>query len=482
MTNAVLRGKPDAGNPHVRFDEGEVASAKPRRGSLLYKKTNAVPKSDKAVEAYAAEYMDFLARGKTERRCYAAAVEMLEKAGFRELGALKRLRPGDRVYRGYHGKTLMACVIGREPSAKGIRVVGGHTDAPRLDLKPRPLYEKDGVVYFDTHVYGGIKKYQWLVLPLALYGVIVRRDGTKVEVALGDAPGDPVFMISDILPHLGADQAKKTQKEFYPAEDLDVIAGVCEKTALAALLSARYGVEEEDLLSAELEVVPAGAPREVGLDRSLIAAYGHDDRVCAYAGLRALVDVAKAKTPPARTCACILCDKEEIGSVGASGMESSFFENTVAELLERETGGGARDIDVRRALEASSMLSADVTAAADPHFSDVDSTGNEARLGKGPAAAKYTGGPTKGGASDCRAEFVAEIRRLMDGGGVHWQMSELGRQEKGGGGTIAKCMARFGMDVLDFGTPLLNMHAPWELASKHDCYHTKKAYAAFFAG
>lgn len=437
---------------------------------------------DKLEAAYCAAYMDFLAKGKTERRCYAAAIELLTKAGFKELSTLKTLKPGDRVWRGYHAKTLMACVIGQTPSAAGIRVVGGHTDAPRLDLKPRPVYEKGGLVYFDTHVYGGIKKYQWLVLPLALYGVIVKTDGTVVEVAVGDEPGDPVFLISDILPHLGKDQEKKTQKEFFPAEDLDVVAGLGERAALVKLLGAKYGVTEEDLLSSELEIVPAGGPREVGLDRALIAAYGHDDRVCAYAGLSALVDIARAKTPPARTCACILCDKEEIGSEGASGMASSFFENTVAELIEREGRGGARDIDVRRALEASTMLSADVTAAADPHFPDVDSTGNEARLGKGPAASKYTGGATKAGASDCRAEFVAEIRRLMAKGEVDWQMAELGRQEKGGGGTIAKFMARFGMDVLDFGTPLLNMHAPWELAAKHDCYHTKKAYAAFLRG
>ena len=437
---------------------------------------------DKLEAAYCAAYMDFLAKGKTERRCYAAAIELLTKAGFKELSTLKTLKPGDRVWRGYHAKTLMACVIGQTPSAAGIRVVGGHTDAPRLDLKPRPVYEKGGLVYFDTHVYGGIKKYQWLVLPLALYGVIVKTDGTVVEVAVGDEPGDPVFLISDILPHLGKDQEKKTQKEFFPAEDLDVVAGLGERAALVKLLGAKYGVTEEDLLSAELEIVPAGGPREVGLDRALIAAYGHDDRVCAYAGLSVLVDIARAKTPPARTCACILCDKEEIGSEGASGMASSFFENTVAELIEREGRGGARDIDVRRALEASTMLSADVTAAADPHFPDVDSTGNEARLGKGPAASKYTGGATKAGASDCRAEFVAEIRRLMAKGEVDWQMAELGRQEKGGGGTIAKFMARFGMDVLDFGTPLLNMHAPWELAAKHDCYHTKKAYAAFLRG
>ena len=452
----------------------------------------------KEIESYAKEYMRFLSVAKTERRAFAEAVRLVEKAGFRELSTVKRLKAGDKVWRGYHGKTLMACVIGKTPSAKGIRVVGGHTDAPRLDLKPRPVYEKGGVVYFDTHMYGGIKKYQWLVLPLALYGVIVRKDGTKVEVAIGDDPKDPVFMISDILPHLGKDQEKKTIREFFPAEDMDVIAATDAAAAYAGdkakdkkdetvrksfieLLKKKYNVTEEDLLSAELEIVPAGLPREVGLDRSLIAAYGHDDRVCAYAGLSALLDVAKAKTPPARTCACILCDKEDIGSTGASGMESSFFENTVAELLDRESSG-SRDIDVRRALEASTMLSADVTAAADPHFPDVDSTGNEARLNKGPCASKYTGGASKSGASDCRAEFIAEIRRMMDAGKVVWQMAELGKAEKGGGGTIAQFMARFGMDVLDFGTPLLNMHAPWELASKIDCHQTKCAYLAYFRG
>ncbi len=452
----------------------------------------------KEIEAYCREYMRFLGVAKTERRAYAEAVRLLEANGFRRLEDVKSLRPGDRVWRGYHGKTLFAAVAGSRPVTDGIRVVGGHTDAPRLDLKPKPLYEKGGIAYLDTHMYGGIKKYQWLVLPLALYGVIVRKDGTKVEVAIGDDPKDPVFMISDILPHLGKDQEKKTIREFFPAEDMDVIAATDAAAAYAGdkakdkkdeavrksfveLLKKKYNVTEEDLLSAELEIVPAGLPREVGLDRSLIAAYGHDDRVCAYAGLSALLDVAKAKTPPARTCACILCDKEEIGSTGASGMESSFFENTVAELLDRESSG-SRDIDVRRALEASTMLSADVTAAADPHFPDVDSTGNEARLNKGPCASKYTGGASKSGASDCRAEFIAEIRRMMDAGKVVWQMAELGKAEKGGGGTIAQFMARFGMDVLDFGTPLLNMHAPWELASKIDCHQTKCAYLAYFRG
>ncbi len=431
----------------------------------------------KEIEAYCREYMRFLGVAKTERRAYAEAVRLLEANGFRRLEDASSLKPGDRVWRGYHGKTLFAAVAGSRPVTDGIRVVGGHTDAPRLDLKPKPLYEKGGIAYLDTHMYGGIKKYQWLVLPLALYGTVVKKSGKKIDIAIGDAPGDPVLMISDVLPHFGKEQLEKKAKDLVAAEDMDVIAGL---GSVEKLLKKKYKVEKEDLLSAELEVVPAGAPREVGLDRSLIAAYGHDDRVCAYAGLHALMGLKRGSVL-SRTCAVVLCDKEEIGSVGASGMESSFFENTVAELIDRQAKS-ARDIDVRRALERSQMLSADVCAAADPHFPDADSVGNEARLGGGPCAIKYTGAASKSGASDARAEFVAEIRRTMDGAKVDWQMGELGRAEKGGGGTISKFMARFGMDVLDFGTPLLNMHAPWELASKHDCYHTMRAYLAFFAG
>ena len=426
------------------------------------------------AKKYVDGYKAFLAEAKTERRAYAAAVRLLEKAGFRELKGVKRLKAGDKVWRGYHGKTLFAAVVGREGTSAGVRVVGGHTDAPRLDLKPKPIYEKGGITYFDTHIYGGIKKYQWLVLPLALYGTVVKKDGTKVDVAVGDAADDPVFMISDVLPHFGKEQLEKKAKDLVAAEDMDVIAGL---GSVDKILKKKFGIEKDDLLSAELEIVPAGAPREVGLDRALIAAYGHDDRVCAYAGLHALMDLGRSRLQ--KTCAVVLCDKEEIGSVGASGMESSFFENTVAELIDRQAKS-ARDIDVRRALERSQMLSADVCAASDPHFPDADSIGNEAKLGKGPCAIKYTGAASKSGASDARAEFVAEIRRTMDDAKVTWQMGELGRAEKGGGGTISKFMARFGMDVLDFGTPLLNMHAPWELASKHDCYHTMKAYRAFF--
>jgi len=441
---------------------------------------------------YCKEYMRYLGIAKTERRSYAESVRILEKHGFRNISEFKALKKGDRVWRGYEGRTVMAAVIGRRSIAEaGLKVVGGHTDAPRLDLKPKPVYGKGGLVYFDCHIYGGIKKYQWLVLPLALYGTVVKKNGRKIDIAVGDSPGDPVFMISDILPHLGYDQAKKNRDEFFPAEDLDVIAWStaakpkkdddskkpkADTKGLVEFLKKKYGIDEEDLLSAELEIVPAGMPREVGFDRALIAGYGHDDRVCSFAGLQALVDAA-GETPEV-TASILMCDKEEIGSVGSTGMQSSFFENTVAEMIELQEKN-PRDIMVRRALERSSMLSADVTAASDPHFTDVDSTGNEAHLGGGIAASKYTGGTSKGGASDCGPEFVAEIRRIMDDGGVKWQMAELGKQEKGGGGTISKYMARFGMKVLDMGTPMLNMHAPWEIVSKTDCHETYKAYSAY---
>ena len=446
-----------------------------------------------SLEAYSAEYLRYLGGAKTARRSYAESVRILEAAGFRELGSFRTLKPGDRVWRGCEDRTVMAAVIGRRSVAEaGIKVVGGHTDAPRLDLKPRPVYEKGGVVYFDCHIYGGIKKYQWLTLPLALYGTVVRKNGSRVEIAVGDGRNDPVFMITDILPHLGKDQAKKTRDEFFAAEDLDPVcwstpgkkkgkgdsdgAPSADRSGFVAYLKRKYRIDEEDLLSAELEIVPAGMPREVGFDRALIAGYGHDDRVCSFAALKALVDASRSV--PEVTASILMCDKEEIGSVGSTGMQSSFFENTVAELLERQEKS-PRDIMVRRALERSTMLSADVTAAADPHFPDVDSTGNEARLHRGVAASKYTGGTSKGGASDCGPEFIAEIRRIMAEEGVAWQMAELGKMEKGGGGTISQYMARFGMKVLDMGTPMWNMHAPWEIVSKFDAWSTYRAYSAY---
>ena len=446
-----------------------------------------------SLEAYSAEYLRYLGVAKTARRSYAESVCILEAAGFRELGSFRTLKPGARVWRGCEDRTVMAAVIGRRSVAEaGIKVVGGHTDAPRLDLKPRPVYEKGGAVYFDCHIYGGIKKYQWLTLPLALYGTVVRKNGSRVEIAVGDGRNDPVFMITDILPHLGKDQAKKTRDEFFAAEDLDPVcwstpgkkkgkdgadgAPSADRSGFVAYLKRKYRIDEEDLLSAELEIVPAGMPREVGFDRALIAGYGHDDRVCSFAALKALVDASKSV--PEVTASILMCDKEEIGSVGSTGMQSSFFENTVAELVERQEKS-PRDIMVRRALERSTMLSADVTAAADPHFPDVDSTGNEARLHRGVAASKYTGGTSKGGASDCGPEFIAEIRRIMAEEGVAWQMAELGKMEKGGGGTISQYMARFGMKVLDMGTPMWNMHAPWEIVSKFDAWSTYRAYSAY---
>ena len=457
------------------------------------KRENAVGRlSEKETAAcadYAKDYVSYLGIAKTERRAYAEAVRRIEALGFRELSTFETLKPGDKVYRGYHGKTLMAAVIGQEPVANGINVIGGHTDAPRIDLKPVPLCEKGGLAYFDTHYYGGIKKFHWLVHPLALYGVIVKPDGSKVEVAIGDNPGDPVFQITDILPHFGAEQSAKKVSEAFDPEDMDVLIGSAPdpnadkdaketvKRNILRILADTYGVTEEDFLSAELELVPAGMPRDLGLDRSMIVGYGHDDRVCAYAGLRALMDLPAI---PRRTGMVLLCDKEEIGSVGATGMDSTFFENSVAELIARQDTPRP-EIAVRRALEASRMLSADVCAASDPHFPNADSTGNMAKMNAGGCLIKYTGARGKSGASDARAEFIADLRRIFAKDGVVWQAGELGRCEKGGGGTIALYMARYGMDVVDFGVPLFNMHAPWETASKLDCYMTYRAYRAFLA-
>ena len=440
----------------------------------------------KAMEAYAADYIGFLGKAKTERLAYRESVALLEKNGFRPISSFKVLKPGDKVYRGYHGKTLLAAVVGSRPIAEGINVVGGHTDAPRIDLKPVPLTEKGGFAYFDTHYYGGIKKYQWVVRPLALYGVVCLKDGSTVEIAVGDKPEDPIFMITDILPHLGQEQAKKPLSKGIEGEDLDLLIGSeasADKDAkekvksnILALLKKAYGIDEEDFTSAELEIVPAGLPRETGFDRSMIAGYGHDDRVCAYAGLKALVDLGGV---PARTAAVIMCDKEEIGSVGATGMDSTFFENSIAEIAARVLGRDYSDLAVRRILEASRMISADVTAASDPLYASADPPGNSAIMNAGACINKYTGSGGKSGASDARAEFLAQLRATFAKHKVAWQIGELGKVDHGGGGTIAKFMARYGMDVVDMGTALLNMHAPWEIASKFDVYMTYRAYWAF---
>lgn len=452
---------------------------------------NSLPAVEKkALDKYIETYMRYLAFAKTERRAYAEAVRLLEAKGFKALESFKTLKAGDKVYRGYHGKTLFAAVIGKTPVSAGVNVVGGHTDAPRIDCKPVPVAEKNGIAYFDTHYYGGIKKFQWVVRPLALYGTCVKANGETVNISIGDNPGDPVFMISDILPHLGQAQSGLKLGEAFPGERLDVIVGstpvpeekdsddVKEKVKLHILriLDEEYGLTEQDLMSAELEFVPQGMPRELGFDRALITGYGHDDRICAFAGLQAMMDLAGT---PEKTAVVLLCDKEEIGSVGATGMDSTFFENSIAELCVRQEKNYS-DIVVRRALEASSMLSADVCAAADPMFPECSSPGNMAKLNAGVSMIKYTGARGKSGCNDASAEFVGKLRGVFDKAGVVWQMGELGPVDVGGGGTIALFMSRYGMNVIDMGTPLLNMHAPCEIASKLDTYMTYKAYKAFF--
>lgn len=443
----------------------------------------------RALTGYTAAYREFLSAAKTEREAHDLALAAAREAGFHDLMArparAAALRPGDKVYRSCRGKTLFLAVLGRRPLADGVHIVGGHTDAPRLDAKPNPLYEDGGLGFLDTHYYGGIKKYQWVTLPLALHGRIVRQNGEGIDVVVGEDPADPVLVITDLLPHLGAEQAKLTLAEGIKGEGLNVLLGsepVADKKAkdkvkarLLALLWERYRVSEEDLASAELEIVPAGPARDLGLDRSMLLGYGHDDRVCAYAALRAILDLG---TVPEYTSVVLLCDKEEIGSVGATGMESAFFENSMAELLGC-CPGGLSDLGLRRCLERSRMISADVNAVHDPNYPDVSSPNNMAWLNAGVVVSKYTGARGKSGSSDASAEFMAEIRRVFNAAGVIWQTGELGKVDAGGGGTIAMFLARYGMDVVDCGVGLLSMHGPWEVAGKLDVYMAYKGYRAF---
>jgi len=416
-------------------------------------------------------------------------VKLLETAGFKDLDALiarqSPLKPGDKIFRSCAGKTLMAAVMGKEPLEKGLHIVGGHTDSPRLDVKQNPLYESGEMALLDTHYYGGIKKYQWVAMPLALHGVFVKPDGRKIRVAIGEEPGDPVFCITDLLPHLGQDQMKKTLAEGIEGENLDVLVGsrpsrdkgAKDKIKLRVLeiLHERYGVTEEDFLSAELEFVPAGPPREAGLDRSLIIGYGQDDRVCAFTALKALLDLAGA---PEYAACVLLCDKEEIGSYGATGMQSNFFENTISEMVGL-CGGQYSELVLKRSLNNSWMISADVNATFDPLFASVSEKKNAAMLNQGTCLTKYTGARGKSGANDSNAEFVAEIRRIFAKSDVVWQAAELGKVDQGGGGTIACLMARYGMNVVDCGVAILSMHAPWEVSGKFDVYMTYKGFLAF---
>lgn len=455
--------------------------------------TNLKKGEERKLEAYCQEYINFLSAAKTEREAHDLAVAEAEAKGFQNLDALqaegKPLEPGTKVYRSCRGKTLFLAVIGKHALADGLHIVGGHTDSPRLDAKPNPLYEDGEIALLDTHYYGGIKKYQWVALPLALHGVVAKPGGETVSVSIGEDPADPVFVITDLLPHLGKDQAEKKLSEGISGEGLNVLLGsrpasdadkeVKDKVKyqILSLLNARYGITEEDFASAELEIVPAGPARELGLDRSMILGYGHDDRICAYAGLRGLLDLDGV---PDYTGIVLLCDKEEIGSVGATGMDSVFFENSVAELLAL-ADTAQPELVLRRCLERSRMLSADVNVLHDPNYPDVSSPNNAAKLNRGVVIAKYTGARGKSGSSDASAEFMAEIRRVFDAAGVAWQMGELGKVDQGGGGTIAMFLARYGMDVVDCGVGLFSMHAPWEVAGKLDTYMMYKAYRAFFA-
>jgi len=435
------------------------------------------------LNTFAQEYKQFLDHGKTERECVTEGVKLLESRGFISLDKAGTLKPGDRVYVEWMHKDLMAFVIGKRPLSDGMNILGAHIDSPRIDVKQNPVYEDDGIAYLDMHYYGGIKKYQWVAQPLALHGVIVRKDGTKVTLALGEDDADPVFYISDLLIHLAQEQMEKKAGKVIEGEELNLIIGSepasgeekeAVKKALLTLLKDEYGIEEEDFLSAELEVVPAGKSRDLGFDRSMIMGYGHDDRVCAYPSLRAVADFSGI---PERTLCAILTDKEEIGSVGATGMNSHFFENVCAELME--AAGVSGEIHLRRMLRNSCMLSSDVSAGFDPNFAGVFERKNAAFIGHGVCFNKFTGSRGKSGSNDANAEFVAQVRRIMDDNDVDFQTAELGKVDVGGGGTIAYMCAKYGMNVIDAGIAVLSMHAPYELISKADLWEAYKAYLAF---
>lgn len=452
------------------------------------------PEGAKREEVYrfAEEYRKFISDCKTERECVTNLVREAEKAGFSDLGQVikegRTLKAGDRVYADNMGKGLALFVLGRTGLAQGMNILGAHIDSPRLDLKQDPLYEDADFAMLDTHYYGGIKKYQWVALPLALHGVIAKKDGTLVRVNVGDKPGDPVFGVSDLLVHLSAEQLEKKAAKVIEGENLDLMIGsipaggnadgkedVKEKVKanIMKILEKEYGMEEEDFLSAEIEVVPAGEARDYGFDRSMIMGYGHDDRVCAYPSFAA---VAQMKDPEI-TSVCLLVDKEEIGSVGASGMQSRFFENTVAEVMN--AAGEYSELALRRALANSSVLSSDVSAAFDPNFPSVMTKRNAAYFGRGLVFNKYTGARGKNGSNDANAEYIGALRAIMDRNEVSFQTAELGKVDQGGGGTIAYILANYGMRVIDSGVAVLNMHAPWEIISKVDLYEAYRGYVAF---
>ncbi|MBR4580246.1 MAG: aminopeptidase [Lachnospiraceae bacterium] len=478
----------------------------------VWKKYSA--KQLKELDTFAANYIDFISECKTERECTDYLVNILEEKGYSELSRLiadgKKLKAGDKVYSVNKNKGILAFHIGKEDLENGMNILGAHIDSPRLDVKANPLYEDGGLAYLDTHYYGGIKKYQWVTIPLAIHGVVIKKDLSTTIIELGEEPNDPVFFISDLLIHLSQEQLEKKAAKVIEGEALDIIIGSrpeietdkenaamsaksavktaaknskakekedCDKDAvkksILAFLKQYYDMEEEDFLSAELEIVPAGRARECGLDRSMIMGYGHDDRCCAYPSLRALVD---SKTPNKTAC-CILVDKEEIGSVGATGMKSQFFENTVAELLA--LCGKGSDLAVHRCLANSNMLSSDVSSAFDPTYASSFDKKNVAYLGKGMVLCKFTGARGKSGSNDANAEYLGKLRSIFADDDVSIQLAELGRVDLGGGGTIAYILARYGMNVIDCGVAVLNMHAPFEVISKADIYETYRGYLSF---
>ncbi len=462
------------------------------------------------LEELARGYTEFISSCKTERECARFAIELAEKHGYASLddaiGENRPLKPGDKVWAHAHGKALILVEVGFEPFERGLNILGAHIDSPRLDVKQNPLFEANGFALLDTHYYGGIKNYQWVTVPLAIHGVVAKKDGSVVDVVIGEDADDPVFCVTDLLIHLASKQMGKKANEVIEGEDLDILVGnrplvlgdeadsdadgasdknsvqakrakLAEKEPVKAylldLLAERYGIDEEDFLSAELEVVPAGRARDCGFDRSMVLGYGQDDRVCAYPSLLAQLAIES----PAKTCVCVLVDKEEIGSVGATGMASQFFENTMAEVMA--LAGASGDLALRRALAASSMLSSDVSAGFDPAYASVFEAKNSAFLGRGLVFNKYTGSRGKSGSNDASAEYMARIRAIMDGANVAFQTAELGRVDAGGGGTIAYIPAKYGMDVIDAGVPVLSMHSPWEVSSKADLYEAYKGYKSF---
>lgn len=434
------------------------------------------------VMEYNEGYKDYISKNKTERDCVKDSIRLAEEKGFKPLDSFETLKAGDRVYVNNRDKNIALFVIGNKPLTEGMRILGAHIDSPRMDLKQNPLYESEGFVLADTHYYGGVKKYQWVTIPLSLYGVVAKKDGTVVDVVIGEDDNDPVVGISDLLIHLAAEQLDKKAAKVIEGENLDVTLGNMplvgeEKDAVKAnilkLLKDKYDIEEEDFVSAEIEVVPSGKARDYGLDRSMIAGYGHDDRVCAYTSLTAILDMDVCDY----TCCTILVDKEEIGSVGATGAQSLFFENTIGEMLVKM--GIDSFVQTRLALSRSKMLSSDVSAGVDPLFVSVNDKKNAAYLGNGIVFNKYTGARGKSGSNDASAEYVARIRAVMDESNIHYQTAELGKVDLGGGGTIAYILGNYNMDVIDAGIAVLNMHAPMEIVSKVDVYETYQAYKAF---